>query len=179
MEGVICFSRGSSQTRDWTQVSCTADGFFTDWATRDDFYCTLSLLISSTLWFYVTIYMVCVCAHVCMSVLCVNIYIYIIYSICECTYSIYNIYFICYIVWNIKWGLYELKLRSLSWYLTSIFDFLLDISTWMSHWYFNLHLFNIFLIFLPLKSVSPHCDFDVNKGRDDRAWDSWIASHTQ
>ena len=26
------FSRGSSQPRDWTQVSCTAGGFFTNWA---------------------------------------------------------------------------------------------------------------------------------------------------
>jgi len=29
------FSRGSSQPRDWTQVSCNADGFFTSWATRE------------------------------------------------------------------------------------------------------------------------------------------------
>ena len=29
------FSRGSSQTRDWTQVSCTVRGFFTSWATRE------------------------------------------------------------------------------------------------------------------------------------------------
>ena len=28
------FSRGSSQLRDWTQVSCIAGGFFTSWATR-------------------------------------------------------------------------------------------------------------------------------------------------
>ena len=28
-------SRGSSPSRDWTQVSCTAGGFFTDWATRE------------------------------------------------------------------------------------------------------------------------------------------------
>ena len=27
------FSRGSSQPRDWSQVSCTAGGFFTSWAT--------------------------------------------------------------------------------------------------------------------------------------------------
>ena len=31
----IPFSRGSSQPRDWTWVSCTAGGFFTVWATRD------------------------------------------------------------------------------------------------------------------------------------------------
>ena len=29
------FSRGSSQTRDWAQVSCTAGGFFIVWATRE------------------------------------------------------------------------------------------------------------------------------------------------
>ena len=29
------FSRGSSQTRDWTQVSHIAGGFFTSWATRE------------------------------------------------------------------------------------------------------------------------------------------------
>ena len=28
-------SRGSSQPRDRTQISCTAGGFFTDWATRE------------------------------------------------------------------------------------------------------------------------------------------------
>ena len=29
------FSRGSSQPRDQTQVSCIAGGFFTNWATRE------------------------------------------------------------------------------------------------------------------------------------------------
>ena len=29
------FSRGSSQPRNWTRVSCLAGGFFTSWATRD------------------------------------------------------------------------------------------------------------------------------------------------
>ena len=29
------FSRGSSQPRDWTQISCVAGGFFTSWATRE------------------------------------------------------------------------------------------------------------------------------------------------
>ena len=35
--GVLAFpfSRGPSQARDWTQVSRTADGFFTSWATRE------------------------------------------------------------------------------------------------------------------------------------------------
>ena len=32
---VFPFSRRSSQPRDWTQVSCIADGFFTSWATRE------------------------------------------------------------------------------------------------------------------------------------------------
>ena len=31
----VVFSRGSSQPRDQTQVSCIADGFFTSWATRE------------------------------------------------------------------------------------------------------------------------------------------------
>ena len=34
LEWVAISFRGSSQPRDWTQVSCTAGGFFTDWATR-------------------------------------------------------------------------------------------------------------------------------------------------
>ena len=33
--GSFPFSRGSSQPRDWTQVSHTAGGFFTSWATRE------------------------------------------------------------------------------------------------------------------------------------------------
>ena len=42
------FSRGSSQPRDWTQVSHIADGFFTSWATREAQKknpCTHSLLV--------------------------------------------------------------------------------------------------------------------------------------
>ena len=31
----ISFSRGSSQPRDWTRVSCTVDRCFTVWATRE------------------------------------------------------------------------------------------------------------------------------------------------
>ena len=33
--GSLPFSRGSSQSRDWTQVSHTSGGFFTSWATRE------------------------------------------------------------------------------------------------------------------------------------------------
>ena len=36
--GSLPFSRGSSQPRDWTQVSCIADRFFTSWATREACY---------------------------------------------------------------------------------------------------------------------------------------------
>ena len=32
----VSFSRGSSQPRDRTQASLIADGFFTNWATRED-----------------------------------------------------------------------------------------------------------------------------------------------
>ena len=38
------FPRGSSQPRDWTQVSCIADGFFTSWATREALVTCQSLL---------------------------------------------------------------------------------------------------------------------------------------
>ena len=33
------FFRGSSPPRDWTQVSCIADGFFTSWVTREALVC--------------------------------------------------------------------------------------------------------------------------------------------
>ena len=35
------FSRGSSQPRDWTQVSCITSGVFTSWATREaqEYWC--------------------------------------------------------------------------------------------------------------------------------------------
>ena len=44
----ISFSRGSSQPRDQTWVSCTAGRFFTDWATREDIVSDNRLL--SWLW---------------------------------------------------------------------------------------------------------------------------------
>ena len=34
--GAFPFSRGSSQSRDWTWVSCIAGSFFPGWATRED-----------------------------------------------------------------------------------------------------------------------------------------------
>ena len=40
------FSRGSSQPRDRTQVSCIAGGFFTSWATRE----ALNMLTCVTMW---------------------------------------------------------------------------------------------------------------------------------
>ena len=36
--GSIPFSRGSSQLRDWTRVSCIAGRFFTIWVTREALY---------------------------------------------------------------------------------------------------------------------------------------------
>ena len=41
----ISFSRGSSQPRDWTRVSCTAGRFFTDWATREACLCSISQML--------------------------------------------------------------------------------------------------------------------------------------
>ena len=46
---VISFSRGSFQSRDWTQVSCIAGRFFTSWATEwspASFYCIVNQIIS-------------------------------------------------------------------------------------------------------------------------------------
>ena len=44
----IPFSRGSSQLRDWTQVSHIAGGFFTSWATGKDHYIlTVQVLFKS------------------------------------------------------------------------------------------------------------------------------------
>ena len=43
----IPFSRGSSQSRDRTMVSCTAGGFFTIWATREAPLILLGLCICS------------------------------------------------------------------------------------------------------------------------------------
>ena len=35
----VPLSRGSSQPRDWTQVSCSVGGFFNSWATREAHLC--------------------------------------------------------------------------------------------------------------------------------------------
>ena len=43
----IPFSRGSSQLRDWTRVSCIAGGFFAIWATREAL--EWQVLLSSTI----------------------------------------------------------------------------------------------------------------------------------
>ena len=44
LEWVACpFSRGSSQLRNPTGVSCIAGGFFTSWATREAHRCTLTI----------------------------------------------------------------------------------------------------------------------------------------
>ena len=48
----ISFSRGSSQPRDWTQVSCTADRFFTDWATTSKLPRISLILILLGFWFW-------------------------------------------------------------------------------------------------------------------------------
>ena len=42
----ISFSRGSSQSRDWTQVSCIAGRHFTVWAIREAHTCIASLTIN-------------------------------------------------------------------------------------------------------------------------------------
>ena len=47
----VPFSRGSSQPRDWTQVSNTAGRFFTSWATREAHYLLLKANSYSGLWY--------------------------------------------------------------------------------------------------------------------------------
>ena len=43
----IPFSRRSSQSRDWTQVSCTVGRFFTNWATREVMAQSIQYMFSS------------------------------------------------------------------------------------------------------------------------------------
>ena len=47
----ISYSRGSSH-RDWTQVSCVADRFFTVWATRESLWNTLNIKSLFALYFF-------------------------------------------------------------------------------------------------------------------------------
>ena len=42
----IPFSRGFSQPRDWTWVSCLAGRFFLIWATREVLYCLMRMLLT-------------------------------------------------------------------------------------------------------------------------------------
>ena len=49
----VSFFRGSSQPRDWIQVSLIAGGFFTSWATREAL-CPLKLQISHSPWSHVS-----------------------------------------------------------------------------------------------------------------------------
>ena len=46
----ISLSKGSSRPRDWTQVSCIAGGFFTNWAIREAPIWTTALSNSMKLW---------------------------------------------------------------------------------------------------------------------------------
>ena len=57
--GAFPFSRGSSQPRDWTQVSHIAGGFFTSWATREAqvniwpyYYSNNSCWLARACWLY-------------------------------------------------------------------------------------------------------------------------------
>ena len=50
--------------------------------------------------------MVCVCAHVCMSVLCVNIYIYILYIVYVNIHIVYTTYTLYVILCEISSGVY-------------------------------------------------------------------------
>ena len=46
LEGAaIPFSRGSFRTRDWTQVSCIIDRFFTIWTIKEDMYMYINMYV--------------------------------------------------------------------------------------------------------------------------------------
>ena len=52
----IFFYRGSSQPKDWTQISCTTGIFFTVWATRDGVYLRMrSNWTKSPVWDIITL----------------------------------------------------------------------------------------------------------------------------
>ena len=56
LEGMAtAFSRGLSQPRDWTQVSCSAGGFFTIWATREAFTMFYWSLLLFTIYYFTSI----------------------------------------------------------------------------------------------------------------------------
>ena len=66
----ILFSKGSSQPRDWTQVSCIAGRFFTIWATREAHICII----------YTYIIYICLGKPMCVytqTFVCVYMHIYI------------------------------------------------------------------------------------------------------
>ena len=54
----IPFSRGSSRTRDQTQVSFIASSLFTDWATREALYVSCACMLScfSCVWLFATLW---------------------------------------------------------------------------------------------------------------------------
>ena len=56
---VIPFSRGSSQSRDWTQVSCIAGRFFTVGATREALCVCVCVCIHTYIYMYMYIYVLC------------------------------------------------------------------------------------------------------------------------
>ena len=66
----VPFSRGSSQPRDWTQVSCTAGRFFTIWATREawKYYPSYSKRLSRRIYFTLLSHLVVGCAEVLLTV---------------------------------------------------------------------------------------------------------------
>ena len=60
------FSRGSSQPRNQSRVSCIAGGFFTSWATREALAILLCVCIVHRYCAHMCVH-VCVCTHLCVS----------------------------------------------------------------------------------------------------------------
>ena len=68
----VPFSRGSSRLRDWTGVSCTAGGFFTNWAAREAQKClnlTTTVILTASFYSYPTLpqdFLVLSCCVLCL-----------------------------------------------------------------------------------------------------------------
>ena len=85
------FSRGSSQSRDWTGGSCIAGRFFTSWAIRDPKYVCVCVCVCVCVYVFMWVYSftytnyVCICLddpwkYVCVCV-CVCVYVFMwVYS---------------------------------------------------------------------------------------------------
>ena len=83
----VPFSRGSSQPRDWTQVSCIAGRFFTSWATREVLFLTVQVQIMEKIG---EIY-VCICVYLCVCICVCSWSKSLCIEVTRCDFSLSNI----------------------------------------------------------------------------------------